>query len=378
MNKTYDVIVIGLGGMGSAAAYHLMKKGLRVLGIDRFQPPHQFGSSHGHTRIFREAYLEGASYVPLAQRAHALWRRLEEESGKDLLAEIGGVMIGPENCEIVQGTITSAKQYNLPYEMLSAKEMAKRFPAFYLAEDEVAVYEKTAGVLFPEACIEACLKIAISEGLEIKTDERVLKWGQEGGGITVYTEKGIYKAEKLVISAGAWNPDLFGFTIPLEVQRKVPTWFQAMNKPEIFNPDQFPIFCWRYTNDLNIYGMPGFHGEGTKVAFHQGGLIGTADGLDREVSSEEIAPIQRLVAERFPDLNINDVTIDTCFYTNTPDGHFVLGKHPNYDNVAIAGGFSGHGFKFCSVIGEILSDLVIKGKTNHDITLFDPVRFQKS
>lgn len=378
MEKKFDVIVVGLGGMGSATAYHLAKRGLKTLGIDRFSPPHVFGSSHGHTRIFRQAYLEGLAYVPMAQRSYELWHQLEEETGKELLAEIGALNIGPRDCNIVNGTVVSAETYGLPYELLTANEMAKHFPAFRLDSNEVGVYEKAAGTLFPEKCIKAYLDAAARYGLEIRTNEPIVKWAVENGGVTVHTEKDTYYAEQLILSAGAWNPQLFGFTIPLVVERKVPAWFQAAAQSEVFKPGNFPAFVWHYNDDLNIYGMPGFHGEGTKVGFHQGGMTGTADGLPRQASVEETEELRKIVSNRFPYLDTKAVTVDTCLYTNTPDGDFVIGHHPEYQNVIVAGGFSGHGFKFCSVIGEILSDLATLGKTNYDISLFNPTRFELS
>ncbi|PTX49811.1 sarcosine oxidase [Melghirimyces profundicolus] len=375
MNAVYDVIVAGLGGIGSAAAYHLAKRGERVLGVDRFHPPHSLGSSHGHTRIFRQAYLEGSSYVPLAQKSCELWKRLERETGKDVFAPVGGLMIGPPDCPIVKSTVLSAERYGLPYQMLTAADTARRFPAYLLQRDEVAVYEEAAGVLFPESCIQAHLTAAVRHGSEIQTRNPVLQWTARNGGVTVHTEKGVYQAERLVLSAGAWNPQLFGFTVPLEVERKVPAWFQPAESPRMFEPGRFPAFVWHCTKELNIYGLPGFNGEGTKVGVHQGGLKGAPDDLPRQASLAEVEELRRLVARRFPLLNQTPVTVDTCLYTNTPDGHFVLGPHPGYQNVFVAGGFSGHGFKFCSILGEIIADLAIESQTDFDIRMFSPTRF---
>lgn len=372
----YDVIVVGLGGMGSAAAYHLARRGRRVLGLDRFSPPHSFGSSHGHTRIIRQAYLEGAAYVPMAQRAYELWRALEQESGRHLLAEIGGLCIGPRDCPIVEGTLTSAERYGLACELLTAADVARRFPAFRLAADEVAVFEKVAGTIFPEACIQAHLEMASRHGAELRTQEPVLSWTAGAGGVTVETGNGRYTAGHLVLAAGAWNPGLFRLGLPLEVERKVPAWFQPAAQAELFQPGRFPAFIWHYKEGLNIYGMPGFSGEGTKVAFHQGGLKGSPDELPRTATVEEIREVQEIVRQRFPLLNPDAVTLGTCLYTNTPDGHFVLGRHPEFANVALAGGFSGHGAKFFSVVGEILADLATGGTSRFDLTLFSPTRFE--
>lgn len=375
MNPTYDAIIIGMGIMGSAAAYHLTKRGQHVLGIDQFNPPHTLGSSHGHTRITRQAYLEGASYVPMAQRSHELWRELEKETGKTLLAEIGGLNIGPENCQIVKGTVESADCYSLPYEILNAHEVQKRFPAFQLDTEEVGVYETIAGAVFPEESIRAHIDIASRHGLNIRTNERVIEWSVKNDRVTIHTERGCYQAETLILSAGAWSPQLFGFDIPLEVERKVPVWFQPDQPSDLFKPGDFPSFVWHCTDESNIYGLPGFHGEGVKVGFHQGGLKGEADQLSRQASWNETEDVRRTVASRFPRLNTQNITYETCLYTNTPDGHFVLGYHPKYQNVVTAGGFSGHGFKFGSVVGEILADLAMKGHTNYDIALFNPNRF---
>ena len=368
----YDVIVIGLGGMGSAIAYHLARRGHRVLGLDRFAPPHDRGSSHGRSRIIRQAYYEDPVYVPLVLRAYELWQALARDAGEELLVETGGLMIGAPDSEIVAGSTESARQHGLAYRMLSPEDVGRWFPAFRLEPHEVAVYEEAAGVLFPERCVAAHLRLAQKAGAELRLEEAVESWVAGESSVSVRTSQGRYQAERLVLAAGAWNPDLLDLPLPLQVERQVSVWFRPAERPEWFEAN-FPVFVWDLDGQRAFYGLPGLQGEGIKVGFHHGGQVGHPDRLPREVTPADVEPLREVLRRRLPLLDGEPERAAVCFYTNSPDHHFVVGPHPRHPRVVIAGGFSGHGFKFCPVIGEAVADLV-DGKERKDLAVFDPRR----
>ena len=370
----YDVIVVGLGGMGGAIAYHLARRGRRVLGLDRFTPPHDAGSSHGRSRIIRQAYFEDPAYVPLLLRAYELWEALAKDAGETLLVKTGGLMIGTPDSAIVAGSTESARRHGLSYRMLSPEDVGRWFPAFRLEPHEVAVYEEAAGVLFPEKTVAAHLRLAQAAGAELRFGEPVESWVAGDGSVSVRTPQGRYQAERLVLAAGAWNPGLLGGTFPLEVERQVSLWFRPAERPDWFE-DHFPIFVWDRGDEPALYGLPGLEGEGIKVGLHHGGLRGDPDALSREVTPADVEPVQRLLARRLPLLDPEPQRAAVCLYTNTPDLHFLVGPHPDHPAVLLAGGFSGHGFKFVPVIGEAVADLV-EGKARPDLALFSPARFR--
>lgn len=371
----YDVIVIGLGGMGSAIAYHLARRGRQVLGLDRFTPPHGFGSSHGRSRIIRKAYYEDPVYVPLVLRAYELWRALEQDFGETLLVQTGGLMIGRPESRLVAGTLASAQQHGLPCQVLSAEDMRRRFPAFRLGSDQVAVHEEAAAVLFPERCVEAHLRLGRRAGAELRFDEPVETWEAGASSVSVRTASGRYEAQRLVLAAGPWNPDLLGPELPLVVERKVSFWFRPAAQPEWFE-EGFPVFLWELDDGRMLYGLPGLQGEGVKVAFHYGGETGHPDRLPRDVRPDEVEALREVLRHRLPGLDGEPLRAATCLYTNTPDRHFVLGVHPAHPAVVVAGGGSGHAFKFCPAIGEAVADLV-EGKKRPDLAPFDPRRLSK-
>ena len=254
---TFDVAIVGLGAMGSAAAYHLAKRGKRVLGLDRYSPPHDLGSSHGQTRIIREAYYEDPSYVPIVRRAHELWRELQETSGQDLLLRTGGLMIGRPEDDLVKGSETSARLHGLPYEMLSSSELMKRYPGFRPAEDMAAIWDPMAGILFPEACIEAHMSLARNAGADLRFDEPVVDWHADGEGVKIVTSSSQYGADRLIIAAGAWLPMLTpDLGLPIEVERQVLFWFEPRSSPELFKTGTCPIFVFDYDGEHHLYGFP--------------------------------------------------------------------------------------------------------------------------
>jgi sarcosine oxidase len=377
----YDAIVAGLGGMGSATAYQLAGRGRRVLGLEKFHPAHDRGSSHGRSRIIRQAYFEDPAYVPLLLRAYELWERLERDTGQELMTLTGGLMIGRRGSELVSGSVRSAEEHGLPYELLDADEIRERFPPFSPDPETVALYEKKAGFVRPEETVRAHLDRAEALGADLRFEEPVVSWEASEDGVRVETQGGSYEAERLVITPGAWAPQLLAdLGLPLEVERQVMYWFEPKNGREPFLPDRFPIYIWEPDDGNWFYGFPSQDGDrGVKAAFYRaGGVPTTPEAIDREVYQEEVDFIRGYLAEYVPDLAGQCLDARACMYTNTPDLHFVISVHPELEQVALACGFSGHGYKFCSVVGEILADLATEGSTRHPIDLFSPARLKKA
>ena len=372
----YDLIVLGLGGMGSAAAAHLAGRGQRVLGLERHRPAHDRGSSHGGSRIIRQAYFENAAYVPLLRRSYELFEQLEVDSGRDLMTLTGGLYLGRPDSETVTGSLRAAQEWNLPHELLEAPEIRRRFPTFTPADSEVGVYEAVAGFVRPEATVTAHLELAAARGADLRFEEPALGWSADGEGVRVTTASGTYTAGRLVVCPGAWAPELLaGLGVPLTVERQVMYWLQPDGGVDPFTPDRQPVWI-HGTDDLQLYGFPAIDGAegGVKVAFFRRGEACTPETLDRQVHAEEaefIAEHLRALLPAMPGRLLNAVP---CMYTTTPDQHFVIAGHPEHPNVAVACGFSGHGFKFVPVVGEILADLALTGATDHPIGLFDPRR----
>lgn len=375
MNRTFDAIILGLGGMGSAAACHLAARGKRVLGLDQFTPPHDKGSSHGQSRVIRQAYYEDPAYVPLLLRAYELWRQLEHDSGKELLTLTGGLMLGSQYSAVVAGSQRSAKQHGLPHELLDAREIRNRFPQFNPGSDTIALYEKNAGCVRPEEAVRAHLDLAARRGAILQLETEVTNWAATHDCVRVTTKRGDYEAGQLVICAGPWAWKLLAdLSLPLRVERQVQIWFEPVGGIEPFLPDRFPIWIWETKEGTHPYGLPALDGAGggVKVSLHHGGKNPpcTPDTIDRSVSGEEIALARRSVSALLPALNGPCLRAVTCLYTNTPDEHFLIDRHPAHPQVLIVSPCSGHGFKFCPVIGELVADLVEHEKTRHPIALF--------
>jgi sarcosine oxidase len=373
----YDAIVLGCGGMGSAAAHHLARRGMRVLGIDRHPPAHDRGSSHGHTRIIREAYFEHPSYVPLVHRAYELWIELERASGRRLLRITGGINIGRPDGTLVRGALESARQHHLAHEVLPAAEVQRRHPAFAPDDDMVGVYEPRAGTLHPEECVTAQLEQAARAGAELHHEEVVTRWTASAGGVDVETSRGRYAAARLVVTAGPWAPVVLGdLGVPFVVTRQMVVWFHPAARAEVFDPARCPVYIWQ-VGERFFYGFPRVGADEVKIAEHSNGTPTTADGIDRAVAAGEIDALRRdFVARYVPAANGAVAATGTCMYTMTPDAHFIIDRHPRHANVVVACGFSGHGFKFAPVVGEILADLTVDGTTRHDVALFSAGRFQ--
>lgn len=377
--KHFDVIVVGLGGMGSAAAYHLARRGQRVLGLDRYTPPHTEGSSHGASRIIRLAYFEDPAYVPLLFRAYDLWKELERDSGQKLLHVTGGLMIGPPNSETVRGSLRSAQEHNLPHELLDAADIRRRFAPFVIDDDTVALYEGISGVLVPENAVAAHLQLAQKHGAELHYNEPVETWTADDGGtsVTVRTATDTYHADRLVIAPGAWsNTLLANLDLPIQVERQIMYWLEPTGGVEPFRAEHFPIYIWEDPDGVQFYGFPVTdpNARSVKTAFHTNGTPTTVEAIDRTVYPDEIERLRNHVHSHIPSLCGPCTKAITCMYVNTPDEHFVIAPHPEHPQVSIAAGLCGHGFKFATVVGEILADLAITGTTAHPIALFSPRR----
>lgn len=360
--------------MGSSTVYQLALRGHRVLGIDQFTPPHAFGSSHGKSRIIREAYFEDPLYVPLVKRAYHGWAELQSRSGTHVLHRTGGLMIGAPDGIVVRGARASAIEHSLPYEEIDARELRARFPSLRPPDDAVAIWEPRAGVLDPEAAVEAQLSVARSVGADLKFGEKVTKWRATPEGVEVTTHSGVYAAARLVITAGAWVGDLLPeLALPLTVERQAICWFDPL-KPAGFSPDKFPIFIHEYAPGRTWYGFANF-GDGVKAALHHQGETTTARTVRRAVGDNEVATVRNLLAKFIPDANGALRATSVCLYTNAPDDHFVLGAHPAHPAVFVASPCSGHGFKFSIAIGELIADHLAGEKPRFDLTPFRLTRF---
>lgn len=370
-----DAIVVGLGSMGAAAAYHLAARGAKVLGLDRFTPPHERGAHAGGSRIIRMAYAEGAEYVPLLRRAYELWRELESASGTELLVPTGGLMLGLPDSSTVVGALGSARAYGLAHEMLDAGQVRRLFPQFTPADGEVALYEEVAGLVRPEQAIETHLRLASRAGAELRYGVPVIGWEADRQGVVVQTADGRHEADHLVLCPGAWAPELLAdLAVPFVVQRRVQHYWRAPAKE--YGPARFPIWMWDYAPGRVAYGLPTVDGSGAKAALHHGDQPADPHVGAGEATADEIAAMREWLAGRLPGLAGGGwLDAKPCLYTLTPDEHFVLGRHPRHDTVSVAGGFSGHGFKFAPVVGEVLADLALTATTGHPIGLFAPDRF---
>lgn len=380
MGDTFDAIVLGLGGVGSAAACHLAGRRRRTLGIEQFQPAHDRGSSHGGSRIIRQAYHEHPDYVPLVRSSYELWRELEHNTDSELLTITGGLLIGPENGEVVQGALRSARQHLVPHELLSPPDIRRRFPLFHAGEGEAGLLEGTAGFLRPERAVRAHLQQAANAGADLHFGEVVTEWSATpGGGVSVTTDRDTYKAESLILAPGAWAPEVMrALGLPLVIRRHMMCWFDPIADAPLFSPEHFPIYLWQSSSGTILYGFPAIDGPrgGAKAAIHTGGDICTPDELERGLLPKDEEEIREQLSRLLPALNGPLLHSSACMYTLTPDEHFLLGPHPEWPQVTIACGFSGHGFKFCSVLGEILADLADTRMTRHSIEFLSPARFQ--
>jgi sarcosine oxidase len=374
---TLDVIVVGAGGMGTAAGCQLALRGARVLGLDRFPPAHDRGSSHGQTRLIRQAYYEHPDYVPLLLRAYASWRELEAASGRRLLVESGLVMAGPETGDVVPGALESARTHGLTVETLSPADAEACWPALRIPRDFRVVFEPQGGYLFVEDCVRFHAEQAVGHGADLRSGITVRGWRTAGKDVVVDTDAGSFAAARLVLSPGAWASDLLHLPhVPFVVLRKSLFWY---GPPAAAGPrfDAGTLPCFAFDTPAGFfYGFPRLDDRGVKLAEHTGGRVVTDPlAVDRGIDPAEQSRIDDWISVHLPALGRDCRAHATCLYTMSPDHHFVLGLHPNHPQVAIAAGFSGHGFKFASVVGEILADLALTGTTGQPIGFLSPQRF---
>ena len=368
-SQKFDTIVVGLGAMGSAALYHLASRGVKVLGVDRFTPPHNHGSTHGRPRIIREAYYEHPCYVPIVQRAYELWASLERERGEQLFVQTGGVMIGPPDGLLFGGALRSAKEHGLAHTILDPAALHARYPGFQVPNGSLALLEPRAGLLFPEKCVEAHLALAQRAGATVRTGVTVTGWDADEG-VRVATDAGDFRAHTLILAAGPWLPGLIPeLDIPLEIERQLFHWFEPSSHPEWYDAAHSPISLIEYADDRYFATFPDV-GHGVKAGIHHEGAVIDIDAARQPATAAEGAEMLALLARYLPQAAGKILDRATCVYTNTPDHDFLLDTHPAHANVLIASPCSGHGFKFSSAIGEILADLVTTGKTSFDLAPF--------
>lgn len=377
----FDVIVLGVGSMGAPACYYLAKKGYKVLGLEQFSISHEFGSHAGQSRIIRKAYFEHPNYVPLLKRAYENWKSLEEETGEKIYHETGLVYFGEHGSEMLNGVMRSADLYDIPVETFDNAEAAIRFNTFNIPGSFVTLFEPGAGFVTPEKAIRLYAGQAIKNGAEIHTGEKVIEWRKDGNGIAVRTNKNNYRCGKLIISAGAWS----GKMIPaLSGRLKVTRQFFAWIKPKAWDRFMLHDFpCWLLTDDKRpgcYYGFPVISSGiaegpvGLKIAHHYPGTNCDPDHVNREIVTEDLEDLHYALEKYLPGVFDSLIAAKTCLYTNTPDENFIIDKFPDNDHVIIACGFSGHGFKFAPVIGEILAELASKGATSQPIDFLSASR----
>ncbi len=372
----YDAIVIGLGGMGSASAFHLARRGVRVLGLEQFQPLHQQGSSHGLTRIIRLAYHEHPSYVPLLRRSYELWHELEADAARELLIITGSLEGGPEDGPMFRGALQAAEEHDLEHEVLDLGELTRRYPVYENLDPSTrVVWQPDGGFLLAEETMQAHFDGARAAGAELRFGEPVRAWEATDGAVRVETDSGTYEADRLVICAGAWArrmvPDLERLAVP---ERQVLAWLTP-KRPEAFTVDRFPVFILDVTGG-SYYGFPVHDGHGLKIGwYHHFREPIDPDDPDRSTRPDDEAALRSFVERHLPDAAGPTEMLRACLFTNSPDEHFIIDRLRGMPQVSIAAGFSGHGYKFCSVVGEIMADLALEGSTRHDIGLFRLDRF---
>jgi sarcosine oxidase len=360
---SYDVIVLGTGGVGSAAAYQLARRGAKVLGIDQFPGGHDRGSSHGETRVIRQAYFEHSDYVPLLLRAYELWRELEQEAGVDLLHQVGLLQVGPPDGCVVHGVLEAARLHGLNVQSLSRDEIPRRFPGFRAADGAVGVFEPAAGYLRVERCVLAHLAAAMALGADFRFGVAAQSWEQDGKAIRIVTSDGPFTASKLIVTAGPWAPQLLADVgVKLTVRRKHLYWFPTSD-PSYRESHGCPTYLYEQPHGV-YYGFPQIDELGVKVAEHSGGAVVDDPTNDpRPLDPADLARVEAFLTECLPGVGRTMQRRSVCFYTMSPDEHFVVDRHPRSEDVLFVAGLSGHGFKFTSVLGEALAEMAVAGRT---------------
>lgn len=369
-----DVAVIGIGSMGSMALWQLAKMGVNVIGIEQFTPGHDKGAGHGETRIFRTAYGEGTAYVPFLQEGRKLWLDLERETGVKLYSEIGRIIIGHDDDGSLDEEINGAKQYNLPYEVLTPNEAEKRFPQHIYESNNLIYVDPTAGYIKPELAIETAVAHAQDLGAKLYTNTKVTKIDPNDEGVKIYTEDQVFHVKKVIMSVGAWTSQLLpSLNFPIWVERQVLLWYKARN-PELFHEDQFPIFS-RNIEEHRLYGFPSLDENLVKVAFHHGGESVHPDTIDRSIQNNDTQLMSSYIKKYIPNLIPQSVKGKVCMYTNTEDNHFIIGPLASIPNVTMLGPMAGHGFKFATIMGKLAAEAATESSLTLPIDMFEPERF---
>jgi len=377
VSQQFDVAVVGLGAMGSAALLDLARRGVRAVGFDQFHPPHTLGSTHGRSRIIRQAYYEAPVYVPLVRRAYELWDLLTKETGVPVFQQTGGLMLGPRDGLLVSGSRLSAVTHGVPFEELDSAAIARRFPDLRAEPNTAAILEPLAGILHPEEAVAATLARAKTLGAETHLGTIVEGWSAGSASIVLETAKGRFEAGSVILAAGCWLGDLIGGSLPLSVERQITFWFDPRPGMPRLSPERLPVFIWEWAPDRLFYGLPDV-GEGLKIARHHEGATTSPAKVDRSVSPDEMADARSLLERFIPDAAGPFRSAAVCLYTNTPDYNFVLGPLPSDSRVILVSACSGHGFKFASAVGEIAADLATVGSTTFDLSVFSPERFTRT
>ena len=369
MAEDVDVVVVGLGVMGAATLAALARRGVRAVGLERFDVPHALGSSHGGTRVIRKAYYEDPRYVPLLHRAWEAWRLLEEEVGERLLIQTGGLHFGPADHPDIQGVLDSVRLHGLAHELLDARAIATRWPVFRPGESDLGVLEHDAGVLLAERSVQALVEVALRRGAGVYAREDLLALDIDGPRVRLTTSRRELTCRRVVLALGPWWPEHAPIRAPvaLQVERQVQFWVRPAD-PDAFRPGRFPVFL-RFGDDL-FYGLPEAHVPGLKVAAHHGGELTSPARIDRDLRPEDEARVRQFLRAHLPSADGPLLAARVCMYTNSADQHFVLGLHPDAPEVVVGAGFSGHGFKLAPVVGEILADYALDGASPTSPELF--------
>lgn len=368
----FDCAVVGLGAMGAATLWRLAERGVRAVGVDRFSPPHDQGSTHGESRIIRTAYFEDPAYLPLVRRAFELWRELEPRSGEQLLTMTGAVMIGHADSAVVQGSLRTAREHALPHRLLRGADAAQRLPQHRLDPDDVVFEEEGGGVLRPEPAVAAMLRLAVELGATVMTDRSVRTVEQRAhAGVRLHLDDGeTLEARSAVVCAGPWTGRLLpDFPVPLRVERQVNAWF-AVERAQDFSPAAFPVFIRELPGGHFVYGLPGLDGATVKLAVHHEGPTVDPDDVPRHISDDDLRPLRDHAAERLHGVRPEPVRAITCLYTNTPDERFVVDTMPGMPDVVVVSACSGHGFKFAPAVGDAAARLALSGSAGTEMQPF--------
>ncbi len=369
------VIVIGLGAHGSSAIYQLVRRGVNVVGIDQFRPPHSMGSSHGPSRILRMAYKEGPDYIPLLRRSFDLWHELNDLYDEPSFEVTGGLFMGQPTGQAMTGMQASSRAQDVEIQLMTPVEVRAKYPSFHIPDEWEAIFDPKSGVIFPEVAVAAHLSLAEKAGAALHFDEQVTGWSATSSGVTVTTSKGEYEADSVILTAGVWMPGMLGdLELPFEIERVSLWMLEPKANRDFFRAGSFPNASFEIGEKYPLY-MQADYGTGVKLALDHHGTLTTPETVNRETNQEDHDKIFEHIRRFVPDLDGEVLDSAVCMYTNTPDLNFVVDKHPAHENVIIGSACSGHGFKFAPVMGEILVDLAVEGASQFDLSMFSATRF---